>query len=73
MAIASCVGRRTTDCIPTASRAQRQRESAGNTRGAVLCSFIDWFLLLLVACLLGVSLSCLVSRVRELHFFISLI
>jgi len=43
---------------------------------AVLCSFIDCFLLL-VACLLAclVSLSCLVSRVREreLHFFISLI
>jgi len=44
--------------------------------GAVLCSFIDWFLLLLVArCLLAclVSLSYLVSRiscVRELHFFI---
>jgi len=43
--------------------------------GAVLCSFIDWFLLILVArCLLAclVSLSCLVSRVRELHLFISL-
>jgi len=36
--------------------------------GAVLCSFIDWFLLLLlVACLV-----CL-SRVRELHIFISLV
>ena len=36
--------------------------------GAVLCSFIDWFLLLLVArCLLAclVSLSCLVFRVSE--------
>jgi len=38
--------------------------------GAVLCSFIDWFLLLLVACL--VSLSYLVC-VRELHIFISLV
>jgi len=44
--------------------------------GAVLCSFIDWFLLLLVArCLLAclVSLSCLVSRESErasyLHLF----
>ena len=49
--------------------------------GAVLCSFIDWFLLLLVArcllaCLLAclVSLSCLVSRVScerasYLHLF----
>jgi len=42
--------------------------------GAVLCSFIDWFLLLLIArCLLGVSrVSCLVCE-RELHIFITLV
>jgi len=50
--------------------------------GAVLCSFIDWFLLVLVAlcllaCLVSLSclsrVSCLVSRERErasyLHLF----
>jgi len=47
----------------------RQLDLAHARRGAVLCSFIDWFLLL-VACLLGVSL---VSRVRELHIFVSLV
>jgi len=44
--------------------------------GAVLCCFIDWFLLLLVArCLLAWSLSCLVSRVScvRASFFISLV
>jgi len=49
------------------------REGVVGEGGAVLCSFIDWFLLLLVACLLAclVSLSCLVSRVRAsyLHLF----
>ena len=45
-------------------RVLREREG-----GAVLCSFIDWFLLLVARCLLGVSL---VSRVRALHIFISL-
>jgi len=39
--------------------------------GAVLCSFID-FLLLVASCLLAWCLSCLVSRARELHIFISL-
>jgi len=39
----------------------RQLDLAPARGGAVLCSFIDWFLLLLVArCLVGVSL---VSRV----------
>jgi len=39
-----------------------QEEARVREGGAVLCSFIDWFLLL-VACLLAWSLSSLVSRV----------
>ena len=49
-----------------------QEEARVSEGGAVLCSFIDWFLLLLVArCLLGlVSLSCLVYAVLvSLHLF----
>jgi len=55
-------------------RHHRQEEEArvcewlGREGGAVLCSFIDWFLLLLVAW----CLSSLVSRVCELHIFTSL-
>jgi len=41
-----------------------QEEARVSEGGAVLCSFIDWFLLLLVACLLACLLGVsLVSRV----------
>jgi len=41
---------------------KNQEEARVREGGAVLCSFVDWFLLLLVACLLA----CLVSLVSLL-------
>jgi len=62
----------------TSAVVRESYDLAAGKRGAcraVLCSFIDWFLLFLVArCLLAclVSLSCLVCRESSISWIISL-